>query len=1127
MKKKILRLFMMVSRFTFYGTLLQLLFLSLVFASKIDAQEITSIKKAEINVAFNQSSLIEVFSTIEANTSYEFIYFSPDLRTAEEKFDLRKKKVTVADLLLKLSEQYQLAFKQVNNSIVVRRLGEERSGIDKSLEILIQGITITGRVISHEDNTGLPGVNVIVMGTSQGTVTDIDGNYTLEVPDAESVLVFSSVGFIQEEVAVGNKTVIDMVLTPDITALDEIVVIGYGEQKLSDISGSVSTVSAEKIAQSPVPNLSNSLVGQAAGIIATQPTGEPGNDNATILIRGAATTGGRNPLYVIDGIERSASDFFQLNPSEVESVSILKDAASAAVFGMRAGNGVILVTTKRGNAGRLQISFNGSYGVQERTREPEFLNSYEYALLRNEALANSGLPPDFTDGDIQKYLDGSSPDTHPDTDWFDLLRDSAPMQQYNLSANGGTENIQYATSLSFLNQDGITKSDNFKRYNFRSNIDANVTNTTRFSFDISYRKQKRLSLGKGDELFRWLNTQPNKYPLEFSNGGLASGPAYISATENGYRRNEVEALRTRIQLHQQLPFIDGLSFKIIGAYDNTQTDNKNWYYPVVPFYVADGSGNLIEQPLPANSLDVNRNDGQALTFQTHLNYDKTFGKLDLSALVLYSQTEEWWEYISGHREGYTIGIDELNFGGTVNRNNSGYSGSSGRQGVVGRLNLAYAGKYIFETSVRVDGSEQFAPDQRWGVFPSISGAYVISEESFMDNITFFDFLKLRASYGELGNDQIGGSRFLYLQSYNINAGSYPYAVFGDDNVYPIITEGSLANPNVTWETVKKLDIGFDAFFLDSRLTFTFDYFNEKRSDILGRRNLTVPDFFGISLPVENLNRVDNRGFEMSLGYSDQTAGGLYYSVNANLTHARNEVVYIDEPEDINPNLSQIGHPIGTGFGYEALGIFQTQSEVDNWATQLGDTAPGDIKMADINEDGEINELDRVAIGVSSGAANVPEYIMGLNGTLKYKNFEFSFLFQGATSVNQYTCCEGTWPFYGDAAVVKTNLDYWTPENTDAPNPRILVYPTGNLNYASSSFWMKDASYLRLKNIELAYNAPQGFLGQRFIRGLRIYVNANNVAIWTKIKNWDPEYADDRYWSYPQLRIWNGGIQLTF
>ncbi len=1124
-----------MSKFLFYGLLLQGIFFGVLFAHEGDAQnnlnknEVSlNLKEVHLDMQLKRASLEDLFSEIEKETGYKFFY-DKEILVSDGKYSF-KGELSLYDLLLEVSKESDLHFKQVNKNINVKKV------LTKADDILpqepLQDVSVSGKITSEDAPDGLPGVNIYVKGTTEGTVTDLSGNYQINVPSTNSILVYSSIGYVTEEITVGDRSVIDIVLASDVTALEEIVVVGYGEQRSSDISGSVSTVPISEIKESPVANLSNTLAGRAAGVIATQPTGEPGNDNAVIRIRGAATTGGADPIYVIDGIVRSSSDFFQLNSNEIESVTVLKDAASAAVFGMRAGNGVILVNTKRGGAGKMQISFSGNFGIQERTREPEFLNSFEYASLRNEALANSNLPPEFTDEDLQKYQDGSSPDTHPDTDWFDLIKKSAPMQQYNLSAVGGTERIQYAASLSYLNQQGITPSDDFNRYNFRSNIDADVTNSTRLSFDISYRKQKRESLGKGDELFRWLNTQPNKAPLEFSNGGVASGPAYIALTENGYRRNEVEALRTRIELKQQIPFVPGLSARLIGAFDDTQTDNKNWYYPVVPFYTVDANGNLMEEPLPANYLDENTDDNQAVTLQAHLNYEKSFGKLNLSALALYTQTETTWEYLSAHREGYTIGIDEINFGGAVNRNNSGFSGASGRQGFVGRINLAYNDKYLFETSMRVDGSEQFAPDQRWGTFPSVSGAYIISKESFMSDVSFLDFLKIRASYGVLGNDQISNDpndRFLYLQSFNINGGRYPNAIFGNDNVYQIIKEGTLANPNVTWETVAKTDIGFDAYFIDAKFSFTFDYFYEKRTDILGTRFRTVPDFFGIAsiVPVENLNRIDNKGFEISLGYQDDVTDDFFVSINANVTHAVNEVVELDEPDDINPNISRIGHPLGMSFGYNALGIFQTQEEVDNWATQLGDTAPGDIKMEDVNGDGEINELDHVAIGVSSGDSNMPRYIFGLNGMFKYKRFSLSFLLQGATGVNQYTCCEGVWPFYGDASTVKSNLDYWTPDNTDAPNPRILVYPTGNLNHSSSNFWMNDASYIRLKNIEIAYTAPQGFFGNNFIQGLRIYVNANNVATWTKLENWDPEYADDRYWSYPQLRIWNAGFELQF
>jgi len=1117
MKLNLLKTIYMLSKYFLYGFLIQMLVFNFVLATDVNGQY-KSIDEVLVKIDKRPTTLVDFFRIIENQTSFNFLY---DHNQVDENTSIRlkRKSGTVESYLKEVAYQANLSFRQVNNSIDTK----PQSTVAKPAPLVY--FQLVKGTVKNELGEPMPGVTIQEKGTTNGTVTDIDGNYSIEVNEG-SELIFSFLGYEKQTVIVGNQTVIDISLVPDTQALEEVVVIGYGEQSRSDISGSVSTISVDKIGKNPTANLSNSLVGQTAGIIATQPSGEPGSDGSRILIRGIGTTGSTEPLYVIDGIVRSSNDFFQLNSNEIESVSILKDAASAAVFGMRAGNGVVLVTTKRGKEGKIQIGLSSNFGVQERTIEPEFVNSYEYAVLRNEALANGGRPLEYSNEDLQKYLDGSSPDTHPDTDWQSLLRDSAPIQQHNLSATGGTDKIQFASSLSYLSQDGIAPSNNFTRYNFRSNIDANITPTTRLSFDLSGRKQASKSLGKSNELFRWMNTQPNKFPIRWSNGGYSSGPAYIAEPANGYRNREEEALRTRIQLEQQIPFIEGLSVKLIGSFDDLQINNKNWYYPVVPFYTRLPDGTFQQEPLPANFLDVNVNDEESTTFQTHLNYVKSLGDLDLSALVLYTQTETTWDYMSGHREGYTIGIDELDFGGAENRNNQGYSGSSGRQGVVGRLNLSLAKKYIFETSVRVDGSEQFAPDQRWGVFPSVSGAYIISEESFMNGVSAIDFLKLRASYGVLGNDRLGGNRFLYLQSYNINAGRYPTAVFGDGTVYPTIAEGRLASPNVTWETVKKLDIGFDAFFLEAKLSVTFDYFYDKRSDILGSRAQTVPDLFGISLPIENLTEVDNRGVELTLGYEDNIMDDFSYSISGNFTYARNEVVFFDEPEDLAPSLRQTGQPIGMTYGYKALGLFQSQEEVDNWATQVGDNAPGDVKIADINEDGIIDANDRIPIGVVSSSSNVPEFIYGFNGQAKYKGLELSFLFQGATRVNQYTSGEGNFPFQGESSIVKSNLDYWTPENTDAHNPRVLVNPN-NMNHAYSTHWMRDGSYLRLKNIELAYNVPNGFLGQDFIQGLRLYVNANNVITWTKLENWDPEYADPRAWVYPQLRVWNAGFNLRF
>ncbi|PHQ29561.1 hypothetical protein CJ305_09605 [Leeuwenhoekiella nanhaiensis] len=973
-------------------------------------------------------------------------------------------------------------------------------------------------VVTSENGMPIPGVNVTVKGKSVGAVTDFDGNYTIEA-DSGDILVFSYVGFKPTEITVGSESQIDISLQEDTAKLDEVVVVGYGKQQRNTLPGAVSEIKSEQLEQNPTANLSNALVGQTSGIIATQRSGEPGRDGSQIFIRGIGTTGDASPIYVIDGIVRTARDFSQLNANEIESFTVLKDAASAAVFGVRGGNGVILITTKRGKKGVMQINLTTTLGVQERTRDPKFLSAYEYGSLYNEALTNQGDEPLYTEQELELFRNGSDPDNYPNTNWFSVLNKTALIQTYNISANGGSEKIQYATSFGVLDQDGIVPNDNFKRYNFRSNIDADVTNTTRLSFDVSGRDEKITSIGS-PEVFRWLtSTRPDMQPIKWSNGGYSNGPAYLTLPENGYRKEGIQAFKGRIELEQKLP-VEGLTVRGIAAYDKTLTDVKNWSYIKIPFYTQDGNGGFDESVSGADapsSLYQSNNDFQSLTLQAHINYERSFGDSDISALALYTQTQEKWRFLSAFRDGYTLAIDEIDFGGTANRNNSGYSGSSGRRGLVGRINWTYKDKYILEGSFRADASEQFAPGKRWGFFPSASAAYVLSKEAFLENSETIEFLKLRASYGVLGNDRIDNQRFLYLQSYNVNGN----AVFGNGDVQPAIFEGNLANPDVTWETVKKLNVGVNSILWDGALTVNVDYFFDQRSDILGYRNLTVPDLLGVNLPIENLVEINNRGFELELGHRNFLSDDLSYSLNGNLTFARNKVIFIDEPETENPNIRRTGLPLGTQFGLRALGLFQSQEEIDNAPTHFGDTAPGDIRYADVNGDGLIDDNDRVAIGPS----NTPEIIYGIRGGIEYKDFDFSFLFQGAARVRQYYSGEAAWPFFlGTGNAYEKNLDRWTPDNTDASEPRVLIDATNN--HRGSSFWLRDASYIRLKNIEIGYNLPVSSENS-FIRGMRIYVNANNVATWTKIEDYDPENDNGRGWGYPQLRIWNVGLNMNF
>ena len=1094
---------------------LSVLCMSFSFAHDTKAQDLLN-KKVTIHLKKNEVE--NVLQKIEKLAGINFMY-SPELIESKRKVSIDAESKPLSEVLTDFLSPLSINYEVSGQQILLKRKNEtpveNKTNIVQESEKIEE--VITGTVTDEKGET-LVGVSIQIKGTTRGTTTDPNGKYRISIPNEQTVLVFTSVGYVKTEVAVGKQTSLNVVLKADIGNLDEVIVVGYGTQKKSEISGAVSVVTPKEISQNPSPNLSNSLVGQTAGLIATQRSGEPGKDASNIYIRGIGTTGDASPIFVIDGIVRSSSDFAQLNSSEIQSFSILKDAASAAVFGIRAGNGVILVTTKRGAEGKMQINFSTNIGVQERTRNPQFLNSYEFASLYNEALTNEGKSPLYSADDLEKYRTHSSPDTHPDSDWFSVLKNNALMRSYNLSATGGTDKIRYATSFGYLKQDGIIPSNVFNRYNFRTNIDANVTSTTKLSFDISGRDEKTNNVAS-TEVFRWMSgTPPNRAPIQWSNGQYSNGPSYLTLPDNGYRKTGIQSFRGRIELEQQLPFIPGLSIKGIAAYDKTFTGDKNWTFTKIPFYNRLPDGTFVQGAKGASLLDQRNYDDQSITLETHLNYKKTIGASVLTGLLLYTQTKQTWNSLSSSRDGFNLGIDEINFGAAANRNNSGYSGSSGRQGIVGRFNWSYDDKYTLEGSFRADGSEQFASGKRWGFFPSVSLGYVISQESFLKQSSTIDYLKIRGSYGILGNDRLGNQRFLYLQSYYVNSS----AVFGNGNVQPGIDEGRLSNPNVTWETVKKLNIGVDATLWKGKLTASVDYFFDKRSDILADRNLSVPSLLGIGLPIENLAKVNNGGVEFTLGHRNKVNKDLRYSMSGNFTFVKNKIIYIDEANSENPNIRRTGQPLYTQFGLRAIGLFQTQEEVNNAPTQIGKTAPGDIRFEDINKDGKINDLDRVAIGKS----NTPEIILGYSGNVQYKNFEFSFLFQGATNVDQYYAGEGAWPFFVGAGALKANLDRWTPSNPNASEPRVLI-DVSNLNHSESSFWMKDASYVRLKNIEIAYNLPVELLKQNFIKGMRIYFNANNIVTWSKIKNYDPENASGRGWDYPQFRIWNAGVNFKF
>lgn len=1001
--------------------------------------------------------------------------------------------------------------------------------------------TVAGRVTS-ETNEGFPGVSVVLKGSGTGTVTDATGAYSVKLPQENTgTLVFSYIGYATQEVAVNNRTTIDVSLVPDMKSLNEVVVVGYGTQQKDKLTGAIGEIKAAEIAQSPAINVTNSLIGRVPGLITVQRTGEPGSDGADIFIRGIGTNGITSPLYVIDGIPRTGSDFAQINPNEIESVNILKDAASAAVFGVRGGNGVILVTTKRGQTGQTTLSYSFNYGVQRSTRLPDFLNSFEYAQLKNEGLKNVGKPELYTTADLNAYRDGTNRDKYPSTDWVNLsLRRQAPQSQHNLSLNGGNDKVRYFVNLGYADQRTLYNYDDyrFNRYNIRSNIDVAATKTTQITVDLSGRIQTTNMPTTGvspaggrladlfTNVFKNLPTDVG----QFSNGNYAvvnSGANVLSIIDprNGYARSNNNQFLGRLVINQEIPFVPGLSVKAIAAYDRGNFFDKTWQTGAVGLYSLSASNDyVLSNPRPRPVLAETQGQNQRVTLESHLNYTRSFGRHNVGGLLVYSQQSYSDNYTSAYREGFiSAAIDQLSVGGSDNQRGSGGASQNAIQGVVGRVNYDYNSKYLLEASFRYDGSANFPKATRWGFFPSVSAGWVVSDEDFLKNSSLVSFLKLRGSIGLLGNDQLPVGNFFYVSRYQFGRG-YP---FGGETG-PSIYQGSLPNANITWEKIRKSNIGIEGRFLGNALSASVDYFDDHRTDILGSSQLAVPLTFGASLPVENIATIDNRGVELALAYQHQVRTGFRYFVRGNLTFARNKQVFINEPTYTAGSAAernqQTGRSLNQQFGYRALGLFQTIDEVKAAPKQFGfdDLAPGDIRYEDVNGDGEIDANDIVQIGRS----NIPEVVYGLTGGVQFKGIELTLLFQGATNVDfNYA----SYFINDNAKYLNENLDRWTPTNTGATFPRIA--PQGSVSFQNnsqtSSWYVNDASYMRLKNVELAYTIPRAIGNKIRAKALRVFANGTNLITFSKYRFIDPENASGNGFTYPQQQVFNMGLNLQF
>ena len=1028
-----------------------------------------------------------------------------------------------------------------------------------------QNLRVEGRVLD-ELGEGMIGAGVVIQGTNNGTVTDMDGNFVLPSVPRGAILEISSVGYATQEVQVtGTQITINMEL--DSRALDEAVVIAYGQQKKVTITGAVSAVGGDDLLKAPVANVANALQGNLPGVSAVQASGMPGADEPVIRIRGVGSLNSAEPLVLVDGVERS---FSQLDANEIESISVLKDASATAVFGVRGANGVILVTTKRGTEGKASVTASASAAVQTISKFIDFADSYTYGKMWNYSAITDALPMDQWPGtanikDYTPYADsgirfsqevmehfrtGDMPRTFPNMDWIKyIMNDSAWQEQANVNVNGGTERVRYFVSAGFLNQNSLFKtfSDNknetfnFKRLNYRANLDINVSKRSQLSITLGGRMQDRNTMGGGEGfLFRYLQGATpyagsgiDEYGRHIVSDESFVGPYDRDALSNyydlGYQNESTNVLNFDIQYKLDMGFLtEGLSFKTKASYNSEYTARKNRQngYGTGLTYVAtlvDGEEVLrkenITWPIPYNESKWGSRNWY---WEASFDYARKFGQHNIGALLLYNQSKTYYPWDSDGSLYQSI--------------------PKGYVGLVGRITYDYATKYLLDFNVGYNGSENFAPDKRYGLFPSVSVGWIPSQESWWEPIkNFMGYLKLRASWGLVGNDNTNGARFLYLpgawQFYQGSTTVNPQnrgANFGTSGGWlQAVKELTSGNPNVTWETASKINLGVDAGFFRDRLHAYVDFFWEDRNHILVSNAATLSA--ATSLPSSRVNegRVKNHGFEVTLNWEDRI-GDFRYSISPNFSFARNEVVEMLEVEPLYAYLKHTGLPVGQRFGYDLFEFYQPGTE-ERYKAAYGKDMPdqnialkyGDAVYVDLNDDGIIDQNDQKPLGYTDN----PEITYSLNASIHWKGLDFSMLWTGADhvsrSLNGYFRDQfGSTNTSALAQWVADNS--WTEDNPNAILPRIS-FTNRVHNNRDSQAWVIDSKYLRLKNVEIGYtfNKPKGM---PFFNYIRIYLSGQNLLTFANFDGNDPEAPGsglDFGVRYPMTRVFNIGAQLNF
>lgn len=1130
----------LLMRISLIQLLLMAMFASLVCASDIKGQEVLD-RKISLNVSEGEVS--NVLKEIENQAFVTFSYRTKTIKDSE-RVTLQVKDASLGSVLDQLFGE-DVIFRVRKNEILIkpRAIAFHESAVISEYK----AIDIGGTVVD-ENGLTLPGVNVLERGTTNGTTTDASGVFSLSIQDEESILVFSFIGYQTQEVTVGAQTVFSINLVPDVKALDEVVIVGYGMEQKKDLTGSVASVKAEDLEKRQSLQVSDALQGMLPGVTVTRNNSAPGA-TSSIRVRGITTFNVNDPLVIVDGVPGLSLN--DINPSDIESISVLKDAASAAIYGSRASTGVILITTKRAEEGISSLNYSYEFGSTTPTALPEYVNSRRYQEMYNERVVNDGQALVFDPNDIANWssLHASDPDRYPDTNWQEaMLSENSNRQRHDVSFSVGTKTIKSQASLGYAFEDGLYVHNNWERYTARVNNDFRISKVLSAVFDIAFKNTNTIDPAIGSPV-GLARTYPGYYDNIIDSGPYAGNWALgknginpmASLYDNGENKNKYHQLTGRLGL--VLEPLEGLSLRatVSPVYDFNKGQSFQQrtvlYDPVTgisPFFTA----NTVQ-------LTESRTEVLNLTKQLLADYNKSLGDHNFSLLLGYEDLTINGQFMRNTIRDFVIDkFPTLSLGDqstlTIGDPKTGaYTWPYALQSYFGRVKYSYKDRYLLQINYRADGTSRFSKENRWGYFPSISAGWNVSEESFMPQTNVITQLKLRASAGSLGNQSISGSdyesfKWFPYQSLIEFRNAYLY----QGNTVVPITSGSQTNyavENIVWETTKSYGIGLDMAFLNDRLIFTGDYYNKRTSDIL--MDFQIPAYLGFELPKNNVGEIEVKGWEFQLGWRDRI-GQLSYSASVNLSDSKSKVIDINDRKDfISGNtISVEGGEFFEWYGYQAAGLFQTQEEVDNSPKRGNIGAPGDIRFVDqptvdTNGDGNpdagdgvINESDRVPLGGS-----LPRYVFGGNLSAAYKGFDFSLVFQGVGKQMNFLNSLQIRPFSEDFGNVQSYIDgrYWSADNTSEQNlgagyPRLSRSSEGN-NYVFSDFWQVNGSYLRVKNIILGYTIPETISAKVKLKGARVYISLRDFfSINSYPTGWDPEVDAT---TYPITKSFLAGISV--